>query len=78
MPSAKRRPARWAPPKTPATRPPLRRMLWAIQRLQHAEDAVLAGLAHELLPAGERGTQGAEARRVLGPGGQQPLQFSPH
>src|SRR5713101_9475851 len=47
MPSAKRRPARWAPPKTPATRPPLRRMLWAIQRLQTGRPLRATDLARE-------------------------------
>ncbi len=47
MPSAKRRPARWAPPKTPATRPPLRRMLWAVQRLQTGRPLRATDLARE-------------------------------
>ena len=41
------RTARWPQPKTPQTRPPLRRMLWAIQRLQKGGQLRATDLARE-------------------------------
>ena len=43
----KRRAARWPQPKTPTTRPPLRRMLWAIERLQTGKSIKATDLARE-------------------------------
>ena len=43
----KRRATPWPNPKTPATRPPLRRMLWAIQRLQKGGALKATDLARE-------------------------------
>ena len=43
----KRRAARWPEPKTPGTRPPLRRMLWAIQRLTKGGQLRATDLARE-------------------------------
>jgi predicted DNA-binding transcriptional regulator YafY len=43
----KRRAARWPEPRTPGTRPPLRRMLWAVQRLQKGGQLRATDLARE-------------------------------
>jgi predicted DNA-binding transcriptional regulator YafY len=43
----KRRSAQWPAPKVPSTRPPLRRMLWAIQRLQKGGSLKATDLARE-------------------------------
>jgi predicted DNA-binding transcriptional regulator YafY len=47
MPSPKRRVARWAPVKVPATRPPLRRLMWALQRLRAGKPVRATDLARE-------------------------------
>src|SRR5438128_10330944 len=47
MASPKRRAVRWAPAKAPATRPPLRRLLWALQRLRAGKPVRATDLARE-------------------------------